>query len=103
MLDAALEHLALVLVQLDLDDPLDAVGAQDAGDADEVAADAVLLVAVDGAGEDALLVADDRLGHLHGGGGGGVVGAAGLEQADDLGPAGAGALDDLLQALRLDK
>ena len=59
--------------------------AQHAGDADEVAADAVFLLAVRRARQDALLVLDDALGHLDRRGGGGVVGAAGLEQLHDLG------------------
>ena len=49
------------------------------------------------AGQDAALVADDRLGHRNRGGGRGVVGAAGLEQADDLGAAVAGTVDDVVQ------
>ena len=41
-------------VQLDFDDPLDALGAQDAGDTDEITADPVFLVAIRRAGQDAL-------------------------------------------------
>jgi hypothetical protein len=55
---------------------------------------------VGGAGQHLLLVLQDRLGHLHGRGGRGVVGAAGLEQADDLGAAVAGAGDQGLDPLR---
>src|SRR5438477_575527 len=74
-----------------------------AGDADEVSADPVFPVAVGGTGEDALLIFDDRFGHLDGCGGGSVVSAAGLEELDDLGAAIAGALDDFLEAVFLDE
>ena len=68
--------------------------------ADVVAADAVLLVAVRGAGNQPLLVADDRLDHLRRRRRRGVVGAAGLQQADDLGAAVARAVDDFVAAAR---
>src|SRR5580704_15420741 len=76
---AALEHLAFGVVQLDFDDSLDALGAQNRWNADEKSADIVFLVAVGGTGKNALFVLNDRFGHLHGGGGGGVIGAAGLQ------------------------
>src|ERR1700722_5369216 len=91
MIDAALEHLSFIVVEFDFDDPLDAFGAQDAGNAHEIASDSVFLLTEDGTGQDSLLVLDDRLGHLHGRRGGCVIGAAGLEQPDDFRSATAGA------------
>src|SRR5207247_9804681 len=85
------------------DNPFNAVFAQHARHADEVAADPVFLVAIGSARQDALLVLDDRLGHRHGGGGGGVVGGAFLQQLDDLGPAVAGPLGDLVEPVLADE
>ncbi len=59
VINRRLEHLLLILVQFNFDDALDAIAAQDAGDAHEVAADAVFLVAEDRTGKDAFLVTDD--------------------------------------------
>src|SRR6266550_6962531 len=83
VIHAALEHAAFGVVHFDFEHLFDAVFAEDAGDADEIAADAVFFFAVGGAGEDAFFVADDGFGHGHGGAGGGVVGAAGFQQRDD--------------------
>ena len=55
------------------------------------------------AGKNLLLVLQDRFDHLHGGGRGRVVGAAGLQVLDDFGAAVAGALDDLFEARGLDQ
>jgi hypothetical protein len=88
-----LEHGLLLVAELHLDDLLDAVLAEDAGDAEEEVGVAVLAAQQGGAGQHALAVADDRLDHGDGGGGGGVV-AGVAEQADDLAAAVAGALDD---------
>ena len=52
------------------------------------------------AGQNLLLVLEDGLDHLGGGGRGRVVGAAGLEVLDDFGAAVAGALDELLRGGR---
>src|SRR5690349_61596 len=94
-----LEHGALVVGEVELDDLFDAASAELDGDADEEAVDAVLAVQVGGAGHDHLLVEDDRVNHLEHGGGRSVVRAALLEQVDDLGAAVAGALDDLGKAV----
>jgi hypothetical protein len=52
---------------------------------------------VGGAGQDALLVLQVALGHLDGRGCRRVEGRAGLQQANDLGAAVAGALHDLVE------
>src|SRR5690606_15202682 len=101
--DAGLEGGLFLVVELDLDHLLDALAPQHAGDAHEVAVDAVLPVAVGGAGEDALLVADDRLRHLHAGARRGVVGAAGLPPAHARRAPLPRAVDDLLEPLRGDE
>ena len=101
--DALLKIGLLLRGQLQLDDPLDAAGAQNDRHADIIAADAVLLVAIGGAGNQPLLVANDRFDHLRRGRGRRVVGAAGLQQADDLRAAVAGALDDLVQPLGIEQ
>src|SRR5688572_1274984 len=48
VIDGALEHLALLIIELDLEDLLHAVRAEQARHADEVPADAVFLIAVSG-------------------------------------------------------
>src|SRR5690606_40169709 len=73
---------------------LHAIGTENRRHADIEAVEAVLAVYIDSARQDALLVAQISLGHRNRAGGGGVVGGAGLEQADDLAAARAGALDD---------
>src|SRR5687767_1067055 len=50
-------------------------------------------------GKNALLVVEVSLGHRDRAGGGGVIGGTGLEQADDLAAAAAGALDDRVDPL----
>src|SRR5437868_4730243 len=79
-----LERAALGRVQLDLDDPLDAAGAEHDRHSDEQVLDAVLALEVCRAGQDPLAVEQDRVEHLHHPGRGGVEGRAGLEQVDDL-------------------
>src|SRR5262245_44958011 len=59
-IDALLEVGLLLCGQLQLDDFLDAAGAQDYRDADIVAADAVLFLTKRGTGNEPLLVANDR-------------------------------------------
>ena len=51
------------VVELDLDDPLDAAGAEHARHADVEIVDAVLAGEMRGAGQDALLVLQEALGH----------------------------------------
>ena len=80
-----------------LDDPLDAAGAKNNGHADVIAADAVLFVAIGRGRNEPLLVANDGLDHLGGGRGRRVIGAAGLQQADDFGSAIARAIDDFVE------
>src|SRR4051812_43460636 len=63
VIDARLEHLSFTVIQLDLDHALDAFGAKDHRHADEEAADAVLLITIGSAGEDAFFIANDRLRH----------------------------------------
>jgi hypothetical protein len=85
--------------QVDLHHLDQTAGAQPGGDPAEHPGDAVLAVKVDAAGEDLLGVEQDGVDHLGHRRARSVVGAARLEQADDLGPAIAGALHDLLQSL----
>src|SRR5919107_1694064 len=82
--------------EAELDDVFDARGAELDGEADEEVVYSVLALQVGCAGEDALLVEQDRVDHLGCGCGWRVEGAPALEEADDLGPALAGALDDSL-------
>ena len=83
-LDRLLEHLPLGSIEIDLDDLLDAIGADHHRHAHIHALHAVFAVEVGGAGQHAALVLEIALGHLDGGGGGRVEGRAGLQQVDDL-------------------
>jgi hypothetical protein len=65
--------------------------------ANEQSVDAVFAFQVRGAGQNLLLVFEDRLHHLGGRGRRGVVGAAGLQVLNDLGAAVAGALDHAVE------
>src|SRR5687768_10774143 len=100
---ALLERRPLVSAQLDLDDALESLSAELAGDAEEDARHAVLALEPGGAGEDALLVADDRLDHLHGTGGRRVVGRSRLQMPDDLRAAVPRALDDSVEGLAVEE
>ena len=62
--------------QFDFDDLLDALGAEFHGHADVEAVNAVLAVEVGGAGQNLLLVFQDRLDHFGSGSGRCVVGAS---------------------------
>src|SRR5690606_28444316 len=95
----ALEHRPLILGELDLNNLLDAARAQDDGHADVEVLRAALAVEVGDVRDDALLVLENGLHHLHNGRAGGVVGAAGLEEAHDLAAALAGALHDAVDGL----
>src|SRR5260370_39199045 len=86
----------LVLLELDLDDLLDASPPELHRDADVEALGPVLAAQVGRAGHHLLLVLQDRLYHLHRAGGGGVVGAARLEERHDLGTPVGGARDQAL-------
>src|SRR6185437_14777254 len=78
--------------ELDLDDLFQAAGAELAGHADEQAVNAVFAFEIGGAGQDFLLVFENRFDHLGRSRGRGVVGAAGLEILHNFGAAVAGAL-----------
>src|SRR5690348_5133019 len=93
------EHLLFALVELDLDDALDAAGADHHGNADIGALDAILAGEVGRTGQQALLVLEIGFGHGNRRGRRRVIGRAGLEQADDLGAAVTGALHDLVELL----
>jgi len=68
VVDADLERGLFVRRQRNFQDLFDATRPQHGWHADEVSADAILLVAVGRDRQDAFLVLDDRLGHLNGGG-----------------------------------
>src|SRR5713101_2239723 len=90
----AVERRLLIGGELDLDDLLEAPGSQARRYAEEQIAVAILPVQGDGARQDPVLVEQDRLHHLDDGRRRGVVGAARLEQVDDLDAAVARALHD---------
>ena len=97
-----LEHRPLRRIEVDLDDLLDAVGADHHRHADVHALHAVLAVEVGGAGQHAALVLEVALGHLDRGGGRRIEGGAGLQEVDDLAAAAARALDDGVELLLRD-
>ena len=98
--DRFVEHrLCSALFSVDLDDALDAAGADHHRHADIDALDAVLAREIGGAGQHALLVLEIALGHLDRRSGRRIEGRAGLQQADDLAAAVAGALDDRVELL----
>ena len=66
-------------------------------DAYEKSLDPIFAFEVGGAGQHLFLVLQNRLRHLHGGGGRGIVGAAGLQILDDFGAAVAGAVDEAVE------
>src|SRR4051812_20596131 len=86
----------LRLGEVALDDLLDAFAADLGLDAEVHTVDAVLAVDPGTHRDDRTRVLDDGLGHAGGGGRRRVVRGAGLQQRDDLGPAVAGAGDELL-------
>src|SRR5688500_12740587 len=85
---------ALLRRELHFDDLLESLPTELAGNAEKEARHAVLALEPGGAGQDALLVEHDRLGHLHGGGRGRVVRGSRLEELHDLRAAIARASDD---------
>src|SRR5512140_2712395 len=93
-----LQRLGLVRGQLELDDFLHSAGAELGRQADEEAVAPVVLPARENrAGEDHLLVQQDRFAHLDRRGRGGVVCRPRLQQGDDLGAALRRPLEDLRQ------
>src|SRR5918993_5319913 len=98
--DAGLEIGLGGVVELDFDDALDSVRADDHGDADVEVVDAVLAGQMRRGREHALLVLEEALGHRDRRRRGRVEGASGLQQSDDLAAAAAGALDDCIDPLR---
>src|SRR5439155_22765422 len=96
--DRFVEGFAILAGQLDLDDTLDALRADDDGNADIHVLHAVFAVEIGSAGQHALLVPQVALRHRDRGSGRRVEGRTGLEEVDDLGAAIAGAVDDLVDA-----
>ena len=80
--------------QLDLDDLLDAFRAELYGNADEKPLDAVFAFEINGAGQDLLLVLENRFDHLNRRRGRRVIGRSRFQQIDDFGAALARAGDD---------
>src|ERR671938_296634 len=89
---AVLEVFALLISKVKLYDLLDAARAKLHRHANEEVVDAVLALQVGGAGEDALLVEQNSVNHLHDGSRGCVEGAPTPQELDDLPSALAGAL-----------
>src|SRR5690606_34930194 len=81
---ALLEIGLLLLGQLQLDNPLDAVGAQYDGNAHIVTAHAVFTITVRSARNETLLVANHGFDHLGARSRRSIVGAAGLQQVDNF-------------------
>ena len=81
-------------IEGDLDDPLDAIGADDDRHADIKAFDAIFAIELRGAGQNPALVA--QIGFRHGDRRGRrrIKSRAGLQETDDFAAALAGALDD---------
>ena len=102
-IDAFLERGFFFAGEFELDDLFDAASTENDRHADIISADAVFFVAVRGAGDEPLLVADDGFDHLRGRGGGSVVGAAGFQERDDFGAAVARAIDDFVEPLRVEQ
>ena len=84
----------LGFVERELDNLFHSASAYDDGNSDEKPLDAVLAFQVGRAGQDLLLILEDRLDHFGGRGRRRVVSAAGLEILDDLAAAAPRALDD---------
>jgi hypothetical protein len=95
--DRLFEHRLFFVVGGELDDLLDAAGADQGRDADIEVRQAVFARQPDGAGQDALLVQQVGLGHGDRRFRRSVEGRAGLQQGHDLAAALAGALDDGVQ------
>src|ERR1700731_3000243 len=97
--DRFVEGSLLVPVEGDLDDALDAAGADHDGDADEEILDPILPVEPRRPGHHAFLVAQIGLGHLDRRTGRRIEGRAGFQQPDDLAAAIPRALDDFVEPL----
>src|ERR1700693_952004 len=82
--DAFVERSLLFGGELDLDNLLDALGAEFYRHTHIKALDSVFPFEIGGAGKNLLLVLEDGLDHFGDGGRGGVVGAAGLEILHDF-------------------
>src|ERR1700730_1614835 len=98
--DRFVERRPFLLVERDLDHPLDAAGADHDGDADVEILDPILPVEPRRTGQHAFLVAQIGLGHLDRRTGRRIEGRAGLQQPDDLAAAVPRALDDFVEAIR---
>jgi predicted MFS family arabinose efflux permease len=83
---------ATTVREVDLEDALHAVPAEDHRHAHEQVARPEFSTEQDGARQDALAIEQDRLDHLEHTGGRRVIRGPGLEQRDDLGPSVGGAL-----------
>src|SRR5206468_9658637 len=92
------ESFAVLAGQLDLDDTLDTLRADDDGHADIHVLHAVFAVEIGGAGQHALLVLQVAFRHRDRGRCRRVEGGTGLQEIDDLGAAVAGTVDDLIDA-----
>src|SRR5215470_640354 len=90
------EHGTFAAVELDLDNPLNAFGADHNRNADVEIPDAVLAVQPGGAGQYALLVEEVTFSHRDSGGRRGVKGRPCFEKIDDFGATIGCALDDLV-------
>src|SRR6516225_2243766 len=97
--DRAHEGVALMRIEIELDDALDALGADHYRHTGVEPLHMILAVEIRGAGQDALVVLEIRFRHLQRGGGRRVIGGAGFEQTYDLGAAVARALHDLTEPL----
>src|SRR5215510_14857545 len=91
--ERSLQHAAFLVREIDLDDALDAAGAEYDGHADVIAVDSALALEVRGARQDALLVLEIALGHFDRGCGRRHPGAR-LQQVDDFATRHLRALDD---------
>src|SRR5215218_8896705 len=96
--DRLVELAALRAAEFKLDDALDALGADHHRHADVEPLNAILAVQPGGARQHAFLVLEIALGHRDGGRRRRIERRAGLEQVDDLGPAVAGAVENLVDA-----
>src|SRR5215210_7238916 len=93
---AVLEVFAFLIRKVKLYDLLGAPRTELHRDANEKVVDAVLALQVGSAGEDALLVEQDRVDYLDDGGRRRIEGAPTPKEIDDFCPALSGALHDLI-------
>ena len=102
MLAAGLEESLLLVVELELDDLLDTVLAEDNGNTEVAIVDAVLAFELAADGEYALLVLDDSLDHLSCGCAWSVP-CGGAHELDELATAILGALNDSVEGILVDE